>query len=81
MKYMRQGYLPKNERKKILLLSDDLRVTSGVGVMSREIVEGTCHRYNWIQVGAGVNHPDAGKILDLSEALKSEVGVDMVIVG
>lgn len=73
---MRQGYLPKNERKKILLLSDDLRVTSGVGVMSREIVEGTCHRYNWIQVGAGVNHPDAGKILDLSEALKSEVGVD-----
>ena len=73
---MRQGYLPKDERKKILLLSDDLRVTSGVGVMSREIVEGTCHRYNWIQVGAGVNHPDAGKILDLSEALKSEVGVD-----
>jgi glycosyltransferase involved in cell wall biosynthesis len=72
---MRTGYIPKDQRKKILLLSDDMRVTSGVGVMSREIVEGTCHHYNWIQVGAGVNHPEMGKIVDMSDAVSNETQV------
>lgn len=73
---MKTGYIPKDQRKKILFLSDDLRMTSGVGVMSREIVEGTAHRYNWVQVGAGVNHPEAGKIIDISDALNKEVGLE-----
>jgi len=59
-------WLPKEQRKKILLLSDDLRVHSGIGVMSREIVEQTCGVFNWVQVGAAVNHPEAGKIIDVS---------------
>ena len=33
--------------KKILLLSDDLRLSSGVGTMSKEIVFGTIHKYDW----------------------------------
>ena len=73
---MKLQYLPKSERKKILLLSDDLRVTSGIGVMSKEIVEGTAHHFNWVQVGAGVNHPEAGKIVDLSDAINKEVGIE-----
>ena len=73
---MKTDYIPKDQRKKILFLSDDLRVTSGIGVMSREIVEGTCHKYNWVQVGAGVNHPEAGKIVDLSQAIAQETGVE-----
>jgi len=73
---MRTGYIPKDQRKKILFLSDDMRVTSGIGVMSREIVEGTAHHFNWVQAGAGVNHPEAGKVLDLSDAMKQETGVD-----
>ncbi len=67
---MRPGYLPKEQRKKILFLADDMRTHSGVGTMAREIIEGTCHRYNWLQIGASVNNPDAGKILDMSEARK-----------
>ena len=49
---IRNGYeiLPKEKRKNILLLSDDLRMTSGVGNMSREFVMGTCHRINWFQI-------------------------------
>ena len=31
-------YIPKKDRKKILLLSDDIRMHSGVATMSREIV-------------------------------------------
>jgi glycosyltransferase involved in cell wall biosynthesis len=73
---MKSGYIPKDQRKKILFLSDDMRVTSGIGVMSREIIEGTAHRYNWVQVGAGVNHPEAGKIVDISEALNKEIGLE-----
>ena len=28
---MKKGYVPKDQRKKILLLSDDIRTHSGVG--------------------------------------------------
>ena len=34
---MKKGYIPKNQRKKILLLSDDIRNSSCVGTMSKEI--------------------------------------------
>lgn len=68
-------WLPKNERKKIMLLSDDLRVHSGIGVMSREIVEQTCGVFNWVQVGAAINHPEAGKAVDVSTDVEKMTGV------
>jgi glycosyltransferase involved in cell wall biosynthesis len=68
-------WLPKEQRKKILLLSDDLRVHSGIGVMSREIVEQTCGYFNWVQVGAAVNHPEAGKRVDISAEVSTITGV------
>ena len=63
---MKQGYIPQDQRKKILLLSDDIRMQSGIATMAREIVVGTSHRYNWVNLGAGINHPEHGKRLDLS---------------
>ena len=69
-------WLPKNQRKKIMLLSDDLRVHSGIGVMSREIVEQTCGIFNWVQVGAAINHPEAGKLVDLSADVTQMTGVE-----
>lgn len=69
-------WLPKEQRKKILFLSDDMRVHSGIGVMSREIIEQTCGVFNWAQVGAAVNHPEAGKIVDISEELSKHTGVE-----
>jgi hypothetical protein len=71
---MKTGYIPKEQRKTMLLLSDDFRLPSGVGVMSREIVLGTAHIFNWIQLGAAVQHPEAGKILDISESVNQEIG-------
>lgn len=64
-----------NSRKKILLLSDDLRLTSGIATMSREIVMGTCHRYSWVQLAAALNHPDHGKVFDMSDEIAKETGV------
>lgn len=63
---LKADYLPKQQRKKILLLSDDARMPSGVGVMSKEIIFQTAHHFNWFQVGAAIEHPDKGKIGDLS---------------
>ena len=68
-------YIPKDQRKKILLLSDDLRMSSGVGTMSREMVVGTAHHYNWVQVGGAINHPEQGKKVDISQAVNEEIGL------
>jgi glycosyltransferase involved in cell wall biosynthesis len=62
-------------KKKILLLSDDLRMASGIATMSKEFVLGTIDKYDWFQVGAAINHPEAGKILDLSEDIQKNYGV------
>lgn len=69
------NYIPKENRKKILLLSDDLRLFSGVGVVSRQIVEGTAHRFNWVQLGAAIQHPEHGNKVDFSKELSQFSGV------
>ena len=66
----------KPEKKTILLLSDDLRLHSGIGTMSREIVVGTAEHYNWFQLGAAIEHPEIGKIIDVSDDVNNELGID-----
>jgi glycosyltransferase involved in cell wall biosynthesis len=39
------------------------------------MVIGTVHKYDWVQVGAAINHPDKGKALDLSQDAKNVTGV------
>jgi glycosyltransferase involved in cell wall biosynthesis len=73
---MKEGYLPKEQRKKILFLCDDIRMHSGVATMAREIVIGTCHKFNWVNIGAAINHPEVGKKLDLSQDTGNRVGVE-----
>ena len=63
------------KKKKILLLSDDLRMHSGIATMSREFVLGTVQEYDWVQLGAAIKHPDEGKIMDISEDVQKQTGV------
>lgn len=63
----KKGYIPQKDRKTILLLTDDIRVSSGVGTIGREIVVNTAHHYNWVCLGGAITHPDKGKRFDLSE--------------
>jgi glycosyltransferase involved in cell wall biosynthesis len=72
---MKEGYIPQAQRKKILLLCDDIRMTSGISTMAREIVLGTAHHYNWVNVGGAINHPDKGKRFDLNEDTNKTVGL------
>ena len=66
----------RREKKKILLLSDDLRMSSGVGTMSREIVMNSADKYDWVQIGGAIKHPDTGKIVDMNEPVREESGVE-----
>jgi len=66
----------KPKKKKILLLADDFRLPSGIGTISKEIIFNTIHHYDWVQLGAALNHPDAGKAYDLSEDVRRETGVE-----
>ena len=54
-------------KKKILLLSDDIRTHSGVGTQARQMVLNTAHHFNWVNLGGAINHPDAGKNFDISQ--------------
>ena len=66
----------ENKKKKIILLADDLRMSSGVGTMSREIVMGTLDEFDWVQVGGAIKHPDAGKIIDMNQSMRDETGIE-----
>ena len=66
--------MKKEERKKILLLSDDMRVFSGVGSVSRELIIGTVDTFNWVQIGGAINHPDQGKKIILDDEINKLTG-------
>ena len=69
-------YLPPNERKKILLITDDIRFPSGVGSMGKEIILHTCQHFNWVNLGGAINHPEAGKRFDLSPETNKLAGLE-----
>ena len=65
----------KKSKPKILLLSDDLRMHSGIGTMSREFVMGTIEYFDWVQLGAAIKHPEEGKVINLNQQVRNETGV------
>jgi glycosyltransferase involved in cell wall biosynthesis len=73
---MKDGYIPKDQRKKILLITDDIRLPSGVGNVGKEIVIYTAHHYNWACIGAAIGHPDAGKRFDISADTNNNAGIE-----
>ena len=62
-------------KKKILLLSDDLRMSSGVGTMSREFVLGTLKDFDWVQIGGAIKHPEEGNVVDISESVQKDYNI------
>jgi len=69
------AYLPQNERKKILLICDDIRVHSGVATVARELVLNTAQHFNWVNIGGAINHPEANKRMDLSADTNNNTGL------
>ncbi len=58
-----------------MLLSDDLRMSSGVGTVSKNFVMGTLHHYDWVQIAGAIKHPESGKIVDMNDAVRKESGI------
>jgi glycosyltransferase involved in cell wall biosynthesis len=69
-------HIPKDQRKKILLVCDDIRVHSGVATIAKEIVIHTSHHFNWVNVAGAIKHPEKGKRLDVSKATNEEAGIE-----
>jgi glycosyltransferase involved in cell wall biosynthesis len=63
------------KKKKILLLSDDFRMSSGIATVSKELIFGTLDKYDWVQLGAAVEHPEKGKEIDLGDDARKISGV------
>lgn len=72
----KKGYIEQSKRKKILLLCDDIRFTSGIATMAREIVVGTAHQFNWVNLGGAINHPEQGQRLDISADTNTHAGIN-----
>ena len=63
------------KKKRILLMSDDLRMHSGIATVSKDIVLETIHHYEWVQIAGAIKHPETGKIVDMNDAVRSETGI------
>ena len=70
------SYVKKEDRKKILLLSDDVRLHSGIATMAREIIMQTAHHFNWVNLGGAMKHPDDKKAFDLSQDVNNQIGIE-----
>jgi glycosyltransferase involved in cell wall biosynthesis len=68
-------YLPQNERKKIMLICDDIRVHSGVATVARELVLNTAQHFNWVNIAGAINHPEKGKRFDISTDTNTNTGL------
>jgi glycosyltransferase involved in cell wall biosynthesis len=75
MKLPKLQPVTNKKKRKILLLSDDLRLPSGIGTISREIVLNTVDEFDWVQLGAALEHPEHGKGIDISADVVKETGV------
>ena len=69
-------HIPKEQRKKILLVCDDIRVHSGVATVAKEIVIHTAHHFNWVNVAGAIKHPEKGKTLDISQSVNTEAKIE-----
>jgi len=69
------GYIPQTERKKILLICDDIRAFSGVATVAKEIVLHTAHHFNWVNVAGSISHPEKGKRIDVSGNINELTGL------
>jgi hypothetical protein len=72
---MKDGYIPKDKRKKILLMCDDIRVHSGIAHMGRELVINTAHHFNWVNLGGAVSTRKPANALTFRMILDKQAGI------
>ena len=51
-------------------------MSSGIATVSKEFVMDTFDKFDWVQLGAAVNHPEKGKEIDLGEDARKTSGIE-----
>jgi len=64
------------KKKKILLVTDDIRANSGVAHIGRELIFKTCNTYDYCCIAGAMSHPEKGKVIDFSPEVKKATGVE-----
>lgn len=59
-----------------MICEKSLRMSSGVGTVSKNFVLGTLDKYDWVQVGGAIKHPEEGKMVDMNESVREETGIE-----
>ena len=50
-------------------------MSSGIATVSKELIFGTLDKYDWVQLGAAIEHPEKGKEIDLGDDARKISGV------
>lgn len=69
-------YIPKEQRKTILFLSDDIHAPTGVGTVTRAIIGLTANHFNWIELAGLGKHPYDKQLFDATEEIAKEFNYD-----
>ena len=70
-----ENYIPQQQRKKILFISDVITGISGVANVSKDIISRTADHYNYINIGVSLDPNNKGKRWDLSQAVNGDLGI------
>jgi glycosyltransferase involved in cell wall biosynthesis len=65
-------HIKKEDRKRILFITDSLNCTTGVGNISREIVYATANHFNWLVVGGFAKTEKHGQVFNLSDVINKD---------
>ena len=57
-------------KPKMLLIGDDIRMHSGVATQLRELTLGIVDEYDIVLIAGAIQHPEAGKVIEWSEAVR-----------
>lgn len=68
--------MPRENRKKLIFISDAIIGISGVANVARSIITGTAHRYSWINIGVSQDPKSRGQKIDLCQATNKEIGIE-----
>ena len=70
-------FIKKEDRKRILFITDSLHCTTGVGNISKQIVYNTASHFNWLVIGGFSQTEKHGQIFDLSEVVNNTYSYDI----
>lgn len=69
------GHIPREERKKIIWITDTPLGISGVANVARAIITNTAGHFNYVVIGVSLDPQHKGKHFDISEQINKEIGI------